>query len=181
MKVATVVLLLALALGVSAAAEEPLPRHGHRMVYDSSRKAVVMFGGRTHDKNYLGDIWSWDGETWTQVAAAGPGPRAWFGLAYDTSREVLVLFGGRDASGEPRADTWELRGTQWTLVAEAGPEPRDHHAMVYDPARAPGSAWPTTRPVRFSSFLEGAMLAASPAPTRGLRPGPSSRGVARGL
>ncbi len=135
MRFATFVLIPAMALAASAAAEAPLPRHGHRMVYNASREAVVMFGGRTHGKKYLGDTWSWDGETWTQVAAVGPEPRAWFGLAYDELREVLVLFGGRDASGKPRADTWEWRGTEWTLATEFGPEPRDHHGMVYDPAR----------------------------------------------
>ena len=87
-------------LAALAAAEAPLPRHGHRLVYDVTRKVVLMFGGRTHDKKYLGDTWNWDGEAWTQVAAVGPEPRAWLDLAYDESRAVLVLFGGRDVSGK---------------------------------------------------------------------------------
>ena len=135
MRLATFLLFTTIALAVSGAVQPPLPRHGHRLVFDASREAVVLFGGRTHDKVYLADTWSWDGSSWNQLATAGPEPRAWLGLAYDESREVLVLFGGRDASGEPRADTWEWGGTKWTLVAESGPEPRDHHAMVYDQSR----------------------------------------------
>ena len=107
MGLATFVLMPTVVLALWSVAAAPSPRHGHRMVYDASQNAVLMFGGRTHNQKYLGDTWSWDGMAWARLAAGGPEPRAWFGLAYDQRRGVVVLFGGRDVSGKPRGDTWE--------------------------------------------------------------------------
>jgi hypothetical protein len=53
----------------------PSPRAGHAMVYDSQRRAAVLFGGRrlisgTTAYNAvaegLNDLWQWDGTSWTQ-------------------------------------------------------------------------------------------------------------------
>jgi hypothetical protein len=43
---------------------------------------VVLFGGENDDTgigqapNYLGDTWTWDGSSWTQVEGSGPGARS---------------------------------------------------------------------------------------------------------
>ena len=133
MRFATFVLIPAVALAASAAAEAPLPRHGHRMVYNASREAVVMFGGRTHGKKYLGDTWSWDGETWTQVAAVGPEPRDHHGMVYDPARDRVVLQGGYNGTVSFE-DTWEWDGREWSRGSSEGPGERDAHQLVYDSA-----------------------------------------------
>jgi hypothetical protein len=35
---------------------------------------VIAFGGY-NESGYLGDTWSWDGNTWTQLNVAGPSAR----------------------------------------------------------------------------------------------------------
>ena len=69
MGLATFVLMPTVVLALWSVAAAPSPRHGHRMVYDASQNAVLMFGGRTHNQKYLGDTWSWDGMAWARLAA----------------------------------------------------------------------------------------------------------------
>src|SRR4051812_25629992 len=46
----------------------PSARWGHRMVYDSTRSKVILFGG-TDDVTLFNDLWEWDPTTqaWTQI------------------------------------------------------------------------------------------------------------------
>lgn len=41
-------------------------RVGHAMAYDEARGVVVLFGGADKNKEYLNDLWEYDGITWTQ-------------------------------------------------------------------------------------------------------------------
>ena len=111
----------------------PPPRATHRLVYDSSRHRVVLFGGWGEDE-LLGDTWEWDGQTWERRATEGPAPRFASRMAYDEAREVTVLFGGR-AGGIDFGDTWEWDGAAWSLRTTSGPSPRNVHAMAYDRER----------------------------------------------
>jgi hypothetical protein len=36
------------------------------MVYDPSRKRVVLFGG-SNEEGSLNDTWEWDGKKWTPI------------------------------------------------------------------------------------------------------------------
>jgi hypothetical protein len=118
--------------------EGPPPRGGHRMVYDSARGVVVMFGGYVGVGNQytdLGDTWEWDGSSWIQRATTGPSPRYLHAMAYDRDRAVTVLFGGakyHGFGGMPLGDTWEWDGTLWIRRDARGPGARYTHAMVYD-------------------------------------------------
>lgn len=110
----------------------PEQRAGHAMAYDSSRGAVVLFGG-SNPEGALGDTWEWDGRRWMRVADTGPSARSSHGFTYDRSRDRIVLFGGYQRS-EPYdlADTWEWDGMSWEAVSESGPLARGGHALVYD-------------------------------------------------
>jgi hypothetical protein len=44
----------------------PPPRTGHAMAYDEARGVVVLFGGADKNKEYLNDLWEYDGITWVQ-------------------------------------------------------------------------------------------------------------------
>jgi hypothetical protein len=57
--------------------QQPIARHGHRMVYDENRQMIILFGGMGADKQPLGDAWGWDGSRWFQLSSKGPSPRAW--------------------------------------------------------------------------------------------------------
>lgn len=117
----------------------PLPRVGHAMAYDASRRVVVLFGGGPSgagaDPDH-GDTWEWNGATWTQKGAVVvPPPRSNHAMAYDARRKRVVLFGG-ERGNEYLDDTWEWDGTTWTAVTSTTtPAARSSHAMAYDAKR----------------------------------------------
>ncbi len=124
-------------------AASPPGRFAAGMAYDSDRRVVVLFGGEVLNSPqtpYLGDMWTWDGNTWSPVilpsGATAPRARSRAAMAYDPGRHVLVLYGGRQFNGtvEILSDTWEFDGTSWTQVAVSSPPgPREHAGIAYDP------------------------------------------------
>jgi hypothetical protein len=108
----------------------PTARLGHRMVFDSVRNRVVMFGGLDRNGTLVGDTWEWDGSVWSQVATTGPMPRSEHVMAFDPARGKTVMFGGYN--NVDLADTWEWNGTAWTQVAIAGPA-RSNGVAAYVP------------------------------------------------
>ncbi|MCZ6696144.1 MAG: thrombospondin type 3 repeat-containing protein, partial [Acidobacteria bacterium] len=117
--------------------DAPVARRDHRLVYDTRRRRVLLFGGqRIADGETLNDSWSYKGNRWTEIKTrTRPAPRAAAGLAYDVENDRLVLFGGRDG---PRIldDTWLFDGSSWRRTASPRfPEARYGHQMVYDPFR----------------------------------------------
>jgi dienelactone hydrolase len=116
----------------------PPGRATHRMVFDSRRGRIVMFGGWGAN-GLLDDTWAWDGREWSRIAEAGPAPRFATRMAYDSGRDRIVLFGGRGSTGAGGGadfgDTWEFDGTRWNHLETAGPAIRNVHAMVYDAQR----------------------------------------------
>jgi hypothetical protein len=113
----------------------PSSRAGHAMVYDSQRRAAVLFGGRrrisgTTPYNAVAegfnDLWLWDGATWTQRLPATrtngwaysgnigwyptytgrPVQRIQHAMAYDSRRDRLVIFGG--TAIDPDGQTQQL-------------------------------------------------------------------------
>ncbi|MFY9343405.1 MAG: kelch repeat-containing protein [Planctomycetota bacterium] len=112
----------------------PAARSGHRMVFDSQRQRIVLFGGalNTSSGALAGDTWEWDGVTWTEVAATGfgPSPRAGHFMAYDSHRDRTVLYGGSAAY-----DTWEWNGTVWTSLSYYWPPNFGAGGMAYDSLR----------------------------------------------
>lgn len=74
------------------------------MVFDDSKKRVLLFGG-AGGSTLFNDTWEWDGDNWTQRQDIGPGARAFAAIAYDSQRQRTVLFGG--AGQTLFGDTWE--------------------------------------------------------------------------
>jgi PKD repeat protein len=69
---------------------------------------VALFGG--HDASGdLGDTWTWNGYSWTQIYAAGPGqpPVRSDAMAAEDSYGSVILFGG-SSSGTALSDLWRL-------------------------------------------------------------------------
>jgi hypothetical protein len=119
----------------------PTARYGHTMVYDSARKRIVLFGGRTgNGKQDLGDTWVFKDGDWTQIDTPNaPGARVLADAVYDPLRDRVVLFGGATITADnktitPYHDTWEFDGTTWTKVLADGPAV-DKPDMVWDAAR----------------------------------------------
>jgi len=99
----------------------PSPRTGAAMVYDTATGQLLLFGGSRHPftgGGYLGDTWTWDGTTWTQLhPATSPPPRDTHSLVYDPASQTAILFGGYN--GERLSDTWSWDGTTWTQLSPA--------------------------------------------------------------
>jgi hypothetical protein len=98
----------------------------------------VLFGHDSLADTFLGDLWMWNGQSWSLLSRSGPAPRAEAAMIYDQRRRRLVLFGGyRTVRGVTTryGDTWEWDGHVWTPIADTGPSPRNNAAMAYDPNR----------------------------------------------
>ena len=126
----------------------PPPLRAGRLVYDSARDRVVLFGGATSTANtptLSDETWEWDGTTWLQRdVEPHPSARWLMDLAYDAHRQRTVLFGGiREGTaggtglvtGESD-ETWEWDGERWELRSPMhSPPARGFHAMAYDARR----------------------------------------------
>ena len=108
----------------------PSPRAAFSMVYDSSSKKIVLFGGIDF-VGPLNDTWEWEDEIWTQVADMEPTSRVGHSMAYNSNSKKIVLFGGSKDT-DFFNDTWEWDGTEWSQVADTGPSVRAYHSMAYD-------------------------------------------------
>jgi hypothetical protein len=121
----------------------PPGRAWHSMAFDPSSQTMLVFGGRNFEPNdeaslwqIMPDTWSWDGETWIQLADTGPSARAGAAMAADPSRQRVTLFSGANPPGvnepAPVSDTWEWDGSTWIQVADTGPAGRLGSAMAFD-------------------------------------------------
>ena len=122
---------------VTSGTPAPAGRFSTRMVYDTSRSAMVLFGGRTDSGTYFNDTWTWNGTAWTQLMpATSPAARSFHGMAYDTVRNRVVLYGGYNGSAYV-TDLWELGPAGWELRTQAGtlPDQADATSLVWDSVR----------------------------------------------
>jgi len=112
----------------------------HRMVYDSSRNKMVVFGGLKELGVISNETWEFDGETWTKVAESGPEGRDHFGMVFDVGRGVTVLFGGglieeEGFKNSSFSDMWQWDGKVWTPIQTETPADPDKNFginMAYD-------------------------------------------------
>ena len=121
---------------LNPAGDLPSERSYHSMVYDSTSRRVILFGGGTLNGGF-NDTWAYDPttSTWTDLHPAGdvPSARMGFRMVYDSSTGEVILFGGFD--GVYTNDTWAYDSTAntWTDLRPTGdvPSGRSAHSMVY--------------------------------------------------
>jgi hypothetical protein len=89
----------------------PGERRHHKMVYDSDRGVMVLFGGAAGD-DYLQGTQEYDGTRWRQIIFAGvqPSHRAYHAMAYDAQARKVVLYGGFAGGLYGLDDTWTYQG-----------------------------------------------------------------------
>jgi hypothetical protein len=122
---------------------KPRPRAGAGMVFDSTRKKFVIFGGTDMDQNDYQDTWEWDptAGAFTDRTGSGPLPdaRTEHSMVFEKSTGKVLLFGGEAIFGDnPPGDTWEWDpGTGgWSKLAPTtAPSARFDSAMVWDSQR----------------------------------------------
>lgn len=114
-------------------ATTPPARYGHRMVYDSVRQEIVMFGGYRNGE--LGDTWVFKNGNWTEkTPAVAPDSRYYANMVFDAhpDRQKVVLFGGAGTG----ANTWLWDGTTWQELDTPTDPPNYHSAgITYDAVR----------------------------------------------
>src|SRR5260370_31753035 len=114
-------------------AQSPPERDFMAAAYDFAHGVVLLYGGRGGGQFYS-DSWTWNGETWTQVAASGPacmfgGPVADF----DPVAQRVLLF-GMVGGGLP--ETWLWDGSKWQRQSPVhSPDGRATPSMALDPLR----------------------------------------------
>ncbi|MFO0581648.1 MAG: hypothetical protein U0229_05210 [Anaeromyxobacter sp.] len=121
--------------------QNPSPvRQFSALYFDTEVNQTCLYGGRTQAGAYQGDLWCYDGTTWTSVATAGattPFPRSDYAWAWDAGRKELFLQSGRpELSTTVDGKTWVLRRVAgvptWFDVTPAALNLRQHSA-AYDP------------------------------------------------
>jgi hypothetical protein len=138
-------------------ATSPPARENPVFAYDPVRKVTVLYGGfqlppdqqSGQSISLFSDTWIWNGEFWSQVAAAsGPHLYAPQG-AFDLAHGVLVVFGHNGLTG--LTETWIWDGNRWMRKSPAvSPPDRGEAMMGYDPI--------TQRVVLFGGFSNGGGL-----------------------
>ncbi|MEP7346602.1 MAG: kelch repeat-containing protein, partial [Gemmatimonadaceae bacterium] len=109
----------------------PPHRRHHAIAYDPASKRVLVYGGQHLVSNsnapMLDDLWSWDGQRWTRVAATGTVNIAHRIFTDDT--------GGLFSVGGPRGVTARWDGRAWITVVEDSTSQREMAATAYDAQR----------------------------------------------
>ncbi len=127
------------------------------MWYDPTLKKTVIYGGigtltRTDRVTRYNDMWTFDGNGWSQLNPTGgtPGMRYGAQIAMDPRSNHVLLFGGLRVDTEPPVppattptqvqvyvdDMWEWDGSAWKQVnAENIPPARENGRIAYDVTR----------------------------------------------
>jgi len=98
----------------------PPARQSAALVYDPDVRKSLLVGGRKDNpkgrQTIPGDVWTWDGQSWSLVVNA---PH--FGdaiAAYDADRHQVVVFG----AALQGVGTWTWDGVHWSLLSGPAPE-----------------------------------------------------------
>jgi N-acetylneuraminic acid mutarotase len=124
----------------------PAARAAAAMVYDSTRRRMILFGGSAPaDAQLAGadaqmnDTWAYDpaANTWSDLSPAGtlPPERCRHSMVYDRFGGRVIIFGGLGSEWSELNDTWvyETSANTWTKLSFSGtsPYPRHSCSMAY--------------------------------------------------
>ena len=106
----------------------PPGRRNPKVVWDSTHKSLLMYGGHTR-----GDMWMLSPERTTgwELLRDYPQQRGNASMVFDAARGEVILFGGREGDGS----TWAWKDDRWEQRATTGPSRRFCTAMAYDSRR----------------------------------------------
>ncbi|HBP22949.1 MAG TPA: hypothetical protein DEA08_34880 [Planctomycetes bacterium] len=118
----------------------PRPRYGHSVVWDPSRRALLLVGGKPGrlSQRHCEDQWEWTPTGgWRQLEVVGEAPRerAFHTATYDPEHERVLLWGGistETGAAERRTDLWAWteRGFWRRLAKGAELSPRQSVALA---------------------------------------------------
>lgn len=131
-----VAILLCLGGAAKAVDVAPPPSVGHKMVYDTARQQIVLYGITLANGTTSTQTWVWNGGWSLMTPAASPPGNYFGGMAYDAARQRAVFYGGAVGLYNTNG-TWTWDGTNWAAATPATrPPARYDVAMTYDSAGA---------------------------------------------
>jgi len=96
--------------------ESPRPQQSPNLVYDGSRKQVVMFAGLNSSGNIVPATWIWNGVEWTQLRRDNSPTEVGTVSAYDATHSVVAYSTPGDKYATPESQTWLWDGKTWTFL-----------------------------------------------------------------
>ena len=122
---------------VASGNDGPGKRSRHGLVYDSSAKAAILFGGVVWkpDWSLQADTWELHGRTWTRIRTSESPPARHRGaMVYMDGHQQSLLFGGQGDTYELLGDTWTYSVRRWRRVRPGvtAPSPRCGHCIAFD-------------------------------------------------
>ena len=108
------------------APSNPSARRHSGIAFDAPRQRVLVFGGVDNANVALDDLWSWNGATWSRLAASTGGREIGTEM-YATPNDVFSV--------SPTGRVQRLSGTQWIPVTSSTTPDRTAAAYSYDTAR----------------------------------------------
>ena len=113
----------------------PPPRILFSLALDSTNNRALLFGGYNSTTGILNDLWSTNGNTWTQMySTLKPIERSGASMIYDEARQETILFGG-EHDYEYLGNTWKYVHNWFQQTPQVSPPPRAYACMAYDAAR----------------------------------------------
>jgi hypothetical protein len=98
----------------------PTARRAVAMDYDPLRQVIILYGGCDATcTTGLSDTWTWNGTSWTQLAATGPGPRTFGEGVWDSIDSSFRVFGGWTGTTALN-DVWDWDGASWSAPTLGG-------------------------------------------------------------
>ena len=119
------------------APQPPTPRIYHAALWDSSRQAMLVFGGE-HGDSTLQDLqhFSVAAKSWMPPGAPAPNPRSRHTVVWDATTHAMLVFGGWDGqqylSSLQRYDAWADSWADLAAVGTASPWPRGFHVAAWN-------------------------------------------------
>ena len=106
----------------SSGKPRPIKRCLHRTVYISSLGRMLLFGGQTDGRPFLGDTWLYNptNQEWAGTGGGAPTPRNLYALAATAS--TAYLFGGAGGQGATN-DLWSFDSQGWKKLRPTGLAP----------------------------------------------------------
>ncbi|MHB1194469.1 MAG: Ig-like domain-containing protein [Longimicrobiales bacterium] len=122
--------------------DAPSARDFAAMVYDQVHQRVLLYGGIIHggSSSPVGELYSWDGDSWTRLPDPPAGRRAGHDMALDPATGQIFVHGGVElgnpSGGQAVRDTWVIKvdGT-WEKLPSELPRPLAAFCMAYNEQR----------------------------------------------
>ncbi|MGH9077861.1 MAG: Kelch repeat-containing protein [Acidimicrobiales bacterium] len=173
----------------------PPPRSAAVSSWDPEAGGLVLFGGAVSQgpspgqpegvTTWLADTWTWDGQTWAQVATpVSPPARSGATLSYDGDLHAGVLFGGQGAGG-PASDTWTFNGSAWVVLTPGHPpgprflataswDSQTHQLVLFGGAAGGGAVYGDTSALTVVAASPPSSTTSTPPATTPPAPSPSA-------